>query len=67
VRSTLVGATNPEQLAASLDALDLALPEDLRSRLDEVSALESTHPYMYFGDVFQSMIHGGARVHAWTR
>ncbi len=65
VTSTLVGATKPAQLAANLGALKLALPPELRARLDEASALESAHPYMYFGDHFQSMIHGGARVHAW--
>jgi hypothetical protein len=38
----------------------------LRDVDDEPSRLESVHPYMYFGETFQGMIHGGARVRSWT-
>lgn len=67
ITSTIIGATKLAQLASNLGALDLELPGAIRQRLDEVSALENVHPYMYFSDVFQGMIHGGARVHAWSR
>jgi hypothetical protein len=39
-------------------ALDLDIPADLRSHLDTVSALEETHPYVFFGSFFQNMING---------
>lgn len=65
VTSTLLGATKLAQFESNLSALTLELPEELRSELDAVSELESVHPYMYFGEVFQGMIHGGARVRRW--
>jgi aryl-alcohol dehydrogenase-like predicted oxidoreductase len=66
VSSTLIGATKIAQLESNLRALDLTLPAELRARLDEPSRLESVHPYMYFGETFQGLIHGGARVRSWT-
>ena len=66
VTATLLGATKLSQLESNLNALELALPDELRQELDSVSRLESVHPYMYFGEVFQGMIHGGARVHSWA-
>jgi aryl-alcohol dehydrogenase-like predicted oxidoreductase len=62
VTSTLVGATQVSQLESNLHALGLTLSSEQRARLDAVSALDSVHPYMYFGEQFQAMIHGGARV-----
>lgn len=44
ITSPIIGASRPEQLAASLAALDAPLDEDLRARLDEI-----THEYR-FGD-----------------
>lgn len=66
ITSTILGATKLSQLETNLGALELVLPEAHRAKLDAVSALESVHPYMYFGDVFQKMIHGGASVRSWT-
>ena len=64
ITSTLIGATKLEQLESNTRSLEVELDAAQRARLSEVSALENVHPYMYFSDVFQSMIHGGARVHA---
>ena len=52
------------QLESNIASLDIELSAAQRARLDAVSALESVHPYMYFGEVFQGMIHGGAKVRA---
>jgi aryl-alcohol dehydrogenase-like predicted oxidoreductase len=62
VTSTLLGATKLAQLDRNLEALELALPDAARARLDSISALERVHPYMYFGPEFQALIHGGASV-----
>ena len=65
VTSTILGVTKPEQLADNLAALDFELPAPLRARLDEVSAPELVHPYMFFEtDAMRSMITGGTRVRA---
>jgi aryl-alcohol dehydrogenase-like predicted oxidoreductase len=62
ITSTLIGATKLSQLDNNLRSLQLELTQSERDQLNAVSALPSVHPYMYFSDVFQSMIHGGARV-----
>jgi aryl-alcohol dehydrogenase-like predicted oxidoreductase len=66
ITSTIIGATKISQLDDNLASLDFSIPADLRKRLDEVSALEPTHPYVFFTDVVQSMISGGTTVRAWT-
>jgi aryl-alcohol dehydrogenase-like predicted oxidoreductase len=67
ITSTILGATKLAQLESNIGALAVELDAEQRARLDQVSALESVHPYMYFGDIFQGMIHGGARVRAFPR
>lgn len=62
VTSTLVGATRPEQLEKNLAAATVVLPEDALRALDQVSALEPTELDHFFGDVLQSMVHGGTKV-----
>jgi aryl-alcohol dehydrogenase-like predicted oxidoreductase len=62
ITSTIIGATNGSQLEKNIAALDLDIPADLRSHLDTVSALEETHPYVFFGSFFQNMINGGVEV-----
>jgi aryl-alcohol dehydrogenase-like predicted oxidoreductase len=66
ITSTIVGATKLAQLQMNLAATTLSLPGEVRARLDDVGELESVHPYMYFGDVFQKMIHGGTNVRSWS-
>lgn len=66
ITSTIIGATKISQLDDNLNSLDFAIPADLRRRLDEVSALEPVHPYIFFSDAIQSMIAGGTTVRPWT-
>ncbi|MCB7137346.1 aldo/keto reductase [Cellulosimicrobium marinum] len=44
VASALVGARTPAQLRASLDAVDLVLPDAVRAALDDVSEIEIGYP-----------------------
>lgn len=66
ITSTLLGVTKLDQLAGNLRALEHTLPTEIRARLDAASSLDTVHPYMYFGEVFQDLINGGARVRRWT-
>jgi len=66
VTSTIIGATKIAQLDDNLAALDFTIPADLRKRLDEVSALGPTHPYVFFAEGIQQMISGGTTVRGWT-
>jgi aryl-alcohol dehydrogenase-like predicted oxidoreductase len=66
ITSTIIGATKISQLDDNLTSLDFAIPVDLRRRLDEVSALEPAHPYIFFTEAIQSMIAGGTTVRPWT-
>lgn len=45
VSSVILGATKPHQLQDTVASLDFTVPEELRLRLDEVSALPRTVPY----------------------
>jgi aryl-alcohol dehydrogenase-like predicted oxidoreductase len=65
ITSTILGASSVAQLNDNLASLDFAIPEDVRKRLDEASALEPAHPYVFFGGAIQGMIHGGVEVKAW--
>jgi aryl-alcohol dehydrogenase-like predicted oxidoreductase len=65
VTSTLIGATKDSQLQANLKALEVVIPPGLRARLDEASKLPPIHPYVFFDQFLQGMIHGGTRVRAW--
>ncbi len=64
VASTIVGASKLEQLESNLGALDLALPEPLSRRLDEVSRPELVHPYHFFTEFFSKAQGGGVAVRA---
>jgi aryl-alcohol dehydrogenase-like predicted oxidoreductase len=66
VTSTLIGATSLKQLAVNLASLEFDLPNELRNKLDKVSALDPAHPYMFFEDTLQARIHGGVTVHPWS-
>jgi aryl-alcohol dehydrogenase-like predicted oxidoreductase len=65
ITSTIIGATKTEQLADNLAAIEFTIPAELRRRLDEASALEPVHPYVFFEGPIQTMIHGGTRVEPW--
>jgi aryl-alcohol dehydrogenase-like predicted oxidoreductase len=65
VTSTIIGATKLAQLDDNLQAADITIPAELRKRLDEASAPEALHPYIFFGPGIQSMVNGGSSVRAW--
>jgi aryl-alcohol dehydrogenase-like predicted oxidoreductase len=65
ITSTILGASSLAQLNDNLASLDFTIPTDLRKQLDEATALEPVHPYVFFGGMIQSMIHGGVEVKAW--
>lgn len=65
VTSTILGASKPSQLEDNLSALDFTIPTELRSRLVEVSAPASIHPYVFFEPFIQTMIHGNSPVRRW--
>ncbi len=65
VTSTIIGATKIAQLEDNFKALELEIPTELRQRLNDVSALASAHPYIFFGGVLHGMIMGNLSVDAW--
>ena len=62
VTSTIIGATKLKQLEDNLSALSFEIPPELRSKLDDASALDAIHPYMFFGEVLQGRVRGGVKV-----
>ncbi|TIX87137.1 aldo/keto reductase [Rhizobium sp. P44RR-XXIV] len=60
--SIIIGATKLEQLKDNLGALDFQIPAELRQRLDDVSALQPTFPYSFFGSEIQGAMTGGQTV-----
>jgi aryl-alcohol dehydrogenase-like predicted oxidoreductase len=66
ITSTILGASSLAQLNDNLGSLEFTIPAELRKRLDEASALEPVHPYVFFSGMIQGMIHGGVEVKAWT-
>jgi aryl-alcohol dehydrogenase-like predicted oxidoreductase len=66
ITSTILGATKMEQLEDNLAAIEFVIPLELRRRLDEASALEVFHPYVFFQGPVQAMVHGGVTVEPWT-
>ena len=66
VTSTIIGATKISQLNDNLQAAEISIPPDLRERLDEVSALEAIHPYIFFSGGIQDMVSGNTSVRPWA-
>jgi len=66
VTSTIIGATKLKQLQSNLNSLRFEIPAGLRKKLDDVSGLESIHPYMFFDDVLQDRVRGGVNVRKWS-
>ena len=66
ITSTILGATSVAQLDSNLASIDFAIPAELRKRLDEVSALEPVHPYIFFGGLIQPRVHGGVTLGPWA-
>ena len=66
ITSTIIGASNLSQLQDNLGAIEFTIPAELRKRLDEASALEQFHPYIFFESAMQARIKGESPVRAWT-
>jgi aryl-alcohol dehydrogenase-like predicted oxidoreductase len=67
VTSTILGATKVAQLEDNLGAIEFEIPAELRKRIDDASALEPVHPYMFFAPMTQGRISGGTTVQPWKR
>jgi aryl-alcohol dehydrogenase-like predicted oxidoreductase len=65
ITSLIIGASKLSQLEDNLRFVEFDVPADLRKRLDETSALELGHPYVFFNPGMQAMISGGTIVEPW--
>lgn len=66
ITSTILGATKLAQLDDNLASLDFTIPPEVRARLDQATAIEEVHPYVFFQSVVQDMITGGVKIEAWA-
>ena len=66
ITSTIIGASKLSQLEDNLCYADFEIPAELRQRLDEVSAIEASHPYGFFTPAFQGWVSGGTGLQPWT-
>ena len=66
ITSTIVGASKLSQLEDNLRYAEFEIPAELRKRLDEVSAIEASHPYGFFTPPFQGWIAGGTGLQPWA-
>jgi diketogulonate reductase-like aldo/keto reductase len=65
VTSIILGATRLEQFAENLGAASLHLPDELRARLDSVSAIDVVSPNEFFVEPHKSMLRGDYDVLPW--
>lgn len=65
VTSTIIGATKLPQLEDNLAALQFAIPQELRDRLNEASAIDLVHPYKFFTGAIHDNITGGTSIEPW--
>ena len=66
ITSTIIGASKVSQLEENLRCVEFDIPKELRSHLDEVSALELAHPYAFFEPGMQGMISGATSLEPWA-
>ena len=66
ITATIIGASKVSQLEDNLRSLDFEIPAELRQRLDEVSAIELSHPYGFFTPQFQGWVSGGTGLQPWA-
>jgi len=68
ITSTIIGATKLAQLNDLFAAIEFQIPPDALKQLESCSSLDQTaHPYLFFTEGMQSMVHGGVPVRAWRR
>ncbi len=56
IGAAIIGVNRPAQLEDNLGALEFAIPEELRARLDAASALAPAYPYSLFDPDYQAGI-----------
>ncbi len=66
ITSTIIGATSLKQLEANLSSITFEFPAEAHQKLDEVSKLEPSHPYMFFDGVLQERVRGGTNIRKWS-
>ena len=66
ITSIIIGASNVSQLQENLSAIEFTIPAELRKRLDDASAIEKFHPYLFFEPATQGRIKGENPVRVWT-
>ncbi|HVI72078.1 MAG TPA: aldo/keto reductase, partial [Pyrinomonadaceae bacterium] len=66
VTSTIIGASKLAQLEDNLRYAEFQIPADLRKKFDEVSAIESVHPYGFYKPDFQGWISGATGLQPWS-
>jgi aryl-alcohol dehydrogenase-like predicted oxidoreductase len=66
ITSTIIGASKLSQLEDNLRYAEFEIPAELRRRLDEVSAIDASHPYGFFTPPFQGWIAGGTGLRPWS-
>lgn len=65
VTSTILGARTSAQLDDNLAAIAFEIPADERKQLNDVSAIELGHPYVFYTPMLQTRMTGGTSVHPW--
>jgi hypothetical protein len=64
-RSHLVRSVHGARAGRRGALVRLTLPAEASARLDEATALDLAHPYMFFAREIQRMVNGGTHVTAW--
>jgi len=65
ITSLIIGASKLAQLEDNLRFVEFSIPAELQQRLDEASALDLGHPYVFFNPGMQAMVSGGTSVEPW--
>jgi hypothetical protein len=65
VTSLIVGASKLAQFEDNLRLAEFEIPDELRNRLDQASAIEAGHPYVFFNPQLQGLISGGTKLRPW--
>ncbi|WP_040829880.1 aldo/keto reductase [Nocardia jiangxiensis] len=65
VTSIILGATRVEQFVQNLGAAALAIPAELRQRLDSASAIDIVSPHEFFVEPHKSMLRGKFDLAPW--
>jgi hypothetical protein len=67
ITSVILGATKVAQLEDNIGAIEFEIPAELRKKINDASALDDVHPYVFFAPMTQGRISGGTTVQPWKR